>query len=971
MRTRIRLATLLALFLAVFTATSVSATTSYTINYTVTATGTQMVTTMPDVSFDWEVTADGTENLVETPAEVHQTIFGAYGPTDLDNFSEIFDVEIPIPPDADGNPQYGSSFIVFSEYKDHAYLLSKKFNEDHSAVEFRIRTSRYYTYYGSFRSIRRGSYSATLIVYGGQISTTAATAVIGSGSATINVLQGEHTIGAVTPTPPPVANPGGWISGVTYSVAGTNPDAVLDYRGYDVFASTDLKPLVPLPWIASESGSATVDETDSGLPIATSGLVAPNGDTSWSIADDHSLVTTYMSGPDAYADGLPAPVGPGTVFDYTVIANGTQTQTTYPDQSFEWTVAGSGIEDWTELDIPLASEWVYYYDGSDGDVSGYSETYYHTIYPPPGGIIESWNVSDENKFIYTPDPDDSSYYGTSGSIYGAIAADGSSLSLTIRTGNYRYYAGSYFGTIRRTGWWGGTVSISGDLDHFDPVSATDVQTATVSPVEGNKFIGTFSADPLPANGGIVHDISYVFSHTNAQVLAWMDGGDVYAATAISETSTTPWTARETGQGIVQPIDGVKLITTSPLVAPNGDTLWSVADSSSAVFSSMSGNQVFAQNDDDADNIADMVDPDPLVYSSDFDDGSTTGSIVSRGDQVLEITDAVDPSDGVLVTALAGGGLTQAEVSVSGGSGTVFLDAGDQVILTTSSAGIQVIVGPVEATLIGVDGTVASVTIPVGNELVFDPNTLPVTTPVTNPDTLIITVIGEPGEPAHSYAPGTILVPLPSVVPPVVTVPADMMLEALTPTGVIASFTVTAYDDIDGVLVPVCLPVSGSELDLGVHTVTCTATDSSSLIGSDSFLITVKDTTDPVLLISGPITVEANVTDGATPVLLGPAVAFDTVDLAPSLSNNAPGTFPIGETIVTWLAVDASGNEAEATHVLTVEGTTLPVITPPSDATTGAKTIDGASPVDIVMASSLAVGDAVPGSINHPPPSHTS
>ena len=42
------------------------------------------------------------------------------------------------------------------------------------------------------------------------------------------------------------------------------------------------------------------------------------------------------------------------------------------------------------------------------------------------------------------------------------------------------------------------------------------------------------------------------------------------------------------------------------------------------------------------------------------------------------------------------------------------------------------------------------------------------------------------------------------------------------------------------------------------------------------------------------------------VALGNPVSSDLVDI-PSVSNNAPDVFPLGETKVTWTGVDRSGN----------------------------------------------------------------
>ena len=63
------------------------------------------------------------------------------------------------------------------------------------------------------------------------------------------------------------------------------------------------------------------------------------------------------------------------------------------------------------------------------------------------------------------------------------------------------------------------------------------------------------------------------------------------------------------------------------------------------------------------------------------------------------------------------------------------------------------------------------------------------------------------------------------------------------------------------------------------------------------------------------------------VTLGNPVSSDLVDI-PSISNNAPDLFPLGETVVTWTTTDTSGNSASATQTVTIVDTTSPSITVP-------------------------------------------
>ena len=66
-------------------------------------------------------------------------------------------------------------------------------------------------------------------------------------------------------------------------------------------------------------------------------------------------------------------------------------------------------------------------------------------------------------------------------------------------------------------------------------------------------------------------------------------------------------------------------------------------------------------------------------------------------------------------------------------------------------------------------------------------------------------------------------------------------------------------------------------------------------------------------IPASITVEGDTIGGGTPSgdtiasFLGGATVSDTVDTSPSLTNDAPPLFPLGDTIVTFSGTDAQGN----------------------------------------------------------------
>ena len=78
--------------------------------------------------------------------------------------------------------------------------------------------------------------------------------------------------------------------------------------------------------------------------------------------------------------------------------------------------------------------------------------------------------------------------------------------------------------------------------------------------------------------------------------------------------------------------------------------------------------------------------------------------------------------------------------------------------------------------------------------------------------------------------------------PVITVPANMTVEATSPAGAVVTFTATATND--GVVT--CNPPSGSTFPIGSTSVNCTATNAA---GSDTevFQVRVRDTQAPVIL----------------------------------------------------------------------------------------------------------------------------
>jgi len=137
------------------------------------------------------------------------------------------------------------------------------------------------------------------------------------------------------------------------------------------------------------------------------------------------------------------------------------------------------------------------------------------------------------------------------------------------------------------------------------------------------------------------------------------------------------------------------------------------------------NPVIDLCDVDGDRIWDDIDLLPGTPSDDFSDTPipTTGRIITEGDQILTIMDHPNPAYGVYIGADPFGGPTPAEISVCGDTATIFLYAGDEIVVTCTSVTIQVISGTVYVEFMGDDGTVATANIGEGNSIKFEPSTM--------------------------------------------------------------------------------------------------------------------------------------------------------------------------------------------------------------------------------------------------------
>jgi len=185
-------------------------------------------------------------------------------------------------------------------------------------------------------------------------------------------------------------------------------------------------------------------------------------------------------------------------------------------------------------------------------------------------------------------------------------------------------------------------------------------------------------------------------------------------------------------------------------------------------------------------------------------------------------------------------------------------------------------------------------------------------------------------------------------PPVLTLPADITVNAWQPAGAWVSwYDASAFDAGDNASVPVnCSPPSGSQFTLGVTTVQCSATDSSGNMATGTFTVTVlqPDTTPPVLygIPTSPVILEPDSTTGANYYYY--VSASDNWDgWDPVTCTPPPGFFPIGTTTVQCSATDSWGNTATGSFSVTVLQplvVTLAITDGTVNAVTGVATING-------------------------------
>jgi len=179
-------------------------------------------------------------------------------------------------------------------------------------------------------------------------------------------------------------------------------------------------------------------------------------------------------------------------------------------------------------------------------------------------------------------------------------------------------------------------------------------------------------------------------------------------------------------------------------------------------------------------------------------------------------------------------------------------------------------------------------------------------------------------------------------PPVADAGSNQQLECNSHSGRSVMLNGTGSSDPDGDALTYQWTATGITFDnagsatptatfpLGTTVVTLTVNDGYQT-DQDMVTIEIVDTTPPVVMCPDDITVECTshtgtpATDPAIVAFLAGASATDVCDPSPTIDDNAPGTFPLGTTPVTFTAEDGSHNTASCQANVNVVDTTPPEI----------------------------------------------
>jgi len=150
--------------------------------------------------------------------------------------------------------------------------------------------------------------------------------------------------------------------------------------------------------------------------------------------------------------------------------------------------------------------------------------------------------------------------------------------------------------------------------------------------------------------------------------------------------------------------------------------------------------------------------------------------------------------------------------------------------------------------------------------------------------------------------------------PGITAPDSITIEASGAEGNLADIGLgSGSDTVEIISVTSDSP---DTFPLGETVITWTATDSSGNSATATQTVTVVDTTAPELTVPENVVVDSFSLENL--VEIGDADALDLVDVSPTITNDAPEIFPLGDTTVTWNVADNFGNSNSFQQIVSVQ-----------------------------------------------------
>lgn len=279
----------LALVLVIALAPSVAADTTETFNYTIYATGTETREYSPLIfPFNWALEAQYRDLIYKNVIQGAPVVVSASG-------NGVTVVQI-----IEAKP--GTTVLSYSARELVVNMCGGGADTYLDRVNNRLVAT---VYAGDCGPKADAFYSVEYTLTSGEgeplVNWTESQWVYGSGKYSISATDGEILLANKVEVPPPKNIVKGVLE-TNFALSFTHPDVYgrFDPANRAVYAQTDPQ-LVVTEWDGLEEGMATVSALEGDKFILTSGLVAPNNDTVWTVYDDNDHVDTWMVGPDLYA----------------------------------------------------------------------------------------------------------------------------------------------------------------------------------------------------------------------------------------------------------------------------------------------------------------------------------------------------------------------------------------------------------------------------------------------------------------------------------------------------------------------------------------------------------------------------------------------------------------------------------------------------------------------------------------------